>query len=224
MANSAAFKAAIDGAEEVAMAHLEYAKDKIIMGTERRSAMISEKHRNLTAIHESGHAIAAIHVDGALPVHKVTITRRGNSFGMVALLPDKDEINISKKQMFARVVVSMGGRAAEEVIFGEDEVTSSASSDFEQATALAIVMVTEYGMSKETGLAYLNYDDDATKLSPDSRLVIEKEVRKLLEKAYSTAKRIVTTHRKELSALANALLEHETLTGSQIEALLSQKL
>ncbi|KAJ9183809.1 hypothetical protein P3X46_007616 [Hevea brasiliensis] len=222
LVNSAVLKAAIDGAEEVTMAHLEYAKDKIILGTERKSAMISEKYRNLTAFHESGHAIAAIHVDGALPVYKATITPRGNSFGLVAQLPDMDEMSISQKQMLARLVVFMGGRVAEELTFGEDEVTSGASSDFEQATSLARAMVTKYGMGKDNGLVFLNYDDDATNLSSDTRLLIEKEVRRLLEMAYNNAKRIVMTHRKELHTVASALLEHETLTGSQIKALLSQ--
>ncbi|KAF2285133.1 hypothetical protein GH714_038761 [Hevea brasiliensis] len=222
LVNSAVLKAAIDGAEEVTMAHLEYAKDKIILGTERKSAMISEKYRNLTAFHESGHAIAAIHVDGALPVYKATITPRGNSFGLVAQLPDMDEMSISQKQMLARLVVYMGGRVAEELTFGEDEVTSGASSDFEQATSLARAMVTKYGMGKDNGLVFLNYDDGATNLSSDTRLLIEKEVRRLLEMAYNNAKRIVMTHRKELHTVASALLEHETLTGSQIKALLSQ--
>lgn len=221
LVNSAALKAATDGAKEVTMSHLEYAKDKIIMGIERRSAVISEESRNLTAFHESGHAIVAIHTDGALPVHKATIVPRGRSLGMVAQLPNKDETSISRKQMLAQLDVFMGGRVAEELIFGENEVTSGASSDLEQATSLARAMVTKYGMSKEIGLVFLKYDDDAISMSSDTRHVIEKEVRRFLEKAYNNAKRILMTHYKELHELANALMERETLTGCQIKALLS---
>ncbi|KAI3804662.1 hypothetical protein L1987_26374 [Smallanthus sonchifolius] len=202
LVNVAALKAAMDGAKSVSMADLEYAKDKIMMGSERKSAVISDDVRKLTAYHEGGHAIVAIYTDGAHPVHKATIVPRGLALGMVAQLPEKDETSVSRKEMLARLDVCMGGRVAEELIFGEDEVTSGASSDLEQATNLARAMVTKYGMTKQT--------------------LIEKEVRELLECAYRNAKNILTTYSNEHRALANALLEHETLSGKQIKEMLAQ--
>ncbi|KAG5244143.1 ATP-dependent zinc metalloprotease FTSH [Salix suchowensis] len=222
LVNIAALKAAMDGAKSVTMTDLEYAKDKIMMGSERKSAVISAESRKLTAFHEGGHALVAIHTEGALSVHKATIVPRGMALGMVAQLPDKDETSVSLKQMLARLDVCMGGRVAEELIFGENEVTSGASSDLQQATNLARAMVTKYGMSKEVGVVTHNYDDNGKSMSTETRLLIEKEVKYFLERAYNNAKTILTTHSKELHALANALLEHETLSGSQIKALLAQ--
>ncbi|KAI3522410.1 hypothetical protein L1887_00158 [Cichorium endivia] len=222
LVNVAALKAAMDGAKSVSMADLEFAKDKIMMGSERKSAVISDEVRKLTAYHEGGHALVALHTDGAHPVHKATIVPRGMALGMVAQLPEKDETSVSRKEMLARLDVCMGGRVAEELIFGEDEVTSGASSDLEQATRLARAMVTKYGMSKEVGVVAHNYDDNGKSMSTETRLLIEKEVREFLEKAYNNAKNILTTYSKEHHALANALLEHETLSGKQIKELLAQ--
>ncbi|MFQ6619125.1 hypothetical protein Gotur_000939 [Gossypium turneri] len=222
LVNIAAVKAAMDGAKAVTMTDLEFAKDKIILGSERKSAVISEESLKLTAFHEAGHALVAIHTNGALPVHKATIVPRGSSLGMVSQLPDKDQTSFSRKQMLARLDVAMGGRVAEELIFGENEVTSGAVSDLENATNLARRMVTRYGMSKEVGLVTHFYNDNGKSMSTETRLLIEKEVRELLERAYNNAKTILTTHCKEHYALANALLEHETLTGSQIKAMLAQ--
>ncbi|KAG5103511.1 hypothetical protein JHK84_048480 [Glycine max] len=220
--NIAAIKAAMDGAKAVSMADLEHAKDKILMGSERKSAVISAESRKLTAFHEGGHALVAIHTDGALPVHKATIVPRGMALGMVTQLPDQDQTSISRKQMLARLDVCMGGRVAEELIFGENEVTSGASSDLRQATSLAREMVTKYGMGNEVGLVTHDYKDDGRSMSSETRLLIEKEVKQFLERAYNNAKTILTTHNKELHALANALLEHETLSGTQIKTLLAQ--
>lgn len=146
-------KAAVDGAEQVSMADLEHAKDRIVMGNKRKSAVKSEELRKLTAFHEGGHALVAVYADGALPIHKATIVSRGMSLGMVAQLSEKDdEMRRTKKQMLAELDVCMGGRAAEELIFGENEVTSGASSDIQNATSLATKMVSKYGMSSKIGL------------------------------------------------------------------------
>ncbi|XP_042003186.1 ATP-dependent zinc metalloprotease FTSH 4, mitochondrial-like isoform X1 [Salvia splendens] len=219
LVNVAAIKAAMDGAKAVSMADLEHAKDKILMGSERKSAVISDESRKMTAYHEGGHALVAMFTDGALPVHKATIVPRGNALGMVSQLPDKDETSISRKQMLARLDVSMGGRVAEELIFGESEVTSGASSDLEGATRIARAMVTRYGMSKQVGFVTHDYNDNGRSMSTETRLLIEQEVKDLLENAYNNAKTILTTHSKELHALANELLDKETLSGAQIKAL-----
>jgi len=220
--NVAALRAAMDGAKSVSMHDFDFARDKIIMGSERRSAVISEESRMNTAFHEGGHALVAIHTDGALPVYKATIVPRGNALGMVSQLPDKDMTNWSRKQMLARLDVLMGGLVAEELIFGENELTSGPTSDLQQATRLAREMVTRYGMSTEVGHVSHNYSDNGRSMSSETRLLIEKEVKNLLDRAYNNAKTILTTREKELHALANALLEQETLTGSQIKDLLAK--
>jgi ATP-dependent metalloprotease len=222
LVNVAALRAAMDGAKAVNMHDLEFARDKIMMGSERKSAVISEESRKIAAFHEGGHALVAIHTDGAFPVHKATIVPRGMALGMVSYLPDMDQNTHSRKQMLAELDVCMGGRVAEELIFGESEVTSGAYSDLSKATSLAREMVAEYGMSTEVGPVTHNYYDDGRSMSSETRLLIEKEVKNLLESAYNNAKFILTTHEKELHALANALLEHETLTGSQIKDLLAK--
>uniref|UniRef100_A0A0E0JKC0 AAA+ ATPase domain-containing protein n=1 Tax=Oryza punctata TaxID=4537 RepID=A0A0E0JKC0_ORYPU len=222
LVNVAALKAAMDGAKAVTTNDLEYAKDRIMMGSERKSAVISDESRKLTAYHEGGHALVAIHTEGAHPVHKATIVPRGMALGMVSQLPEKDQTSLSRKQMLARLDVCMAGWVAEELIFGDSEVTSGASSDFQYATKMARAMVTKYGMSKQLGFVSYNYEDDGKSMSSETRLLIEQEVKSLLENAYNNAKTILTKHSKEHHVLAQALLEHETLTGAQIKKILAQ--
>eukprot|EP00898_Chlorokybus_atmophyticus_P007018 jgi/Chlat1/7317/Chrsp58S06883 len=220
LVNVAALKAAMEGSKAVSMTCLEYAKDKIMMGTERKSAVISAESRKLTAYHEGGHALVAMHTPGADPVHKATIIPRGMALGMVAQLPDKDETSITRQQMLAKLAVCMGGRVAEELIFGDKEVTSGASSDIAQATRIARQMVTKYGMSRTLGLVEYDYDDASSHTSTQTRQVIEQEVRELVQAAYEQARKTLMANEKELHTLAQALLKQETLTGAQIKALL----
>lgn len=219
--NVAALKAAREGLKAVDMECVEWAKDRILMGTERKSAVISEPSRRLTAYHEGGHALVAVHTDGALPVHKATIMPRGTALGMVTQLPEGDQTSVSRKQLLARLDVCMGGRVAEELIFGELEVTTGASSDLQQATRLARDMVTKYGMSEKVGLLAQNYDGSG-QLSGDSKKIIEEETKAMLNAAYERAKAILLTNSEELELLAKNLLEKETLTGKQIKEMLEK--
>jgi len=217
LANMAALKAALEGETAVRMKQMEYAKDKIVMGAERKSAVISLETRTLTAYHEGGHALVAIFTEGALPVHKATIVPRGQALGMVAQLPNHDMTSFSRKQMLAKLDVCMGGRVAEELIFGSENVTSGAESDFDQATRLAEAMVMRYGMSDKLGHVVHDKADE----SSETRAVIELEVRKLLQDAYNRARAILISKEAQLHILATELLERETLTGDEVRSLLS---
>ncbi|KAF6262260.1 membrane AAA-metalloprotease [Scenedesmus sp. NREL 46B-D3] len=222
LVNVAALHAAKSGQQAVTMASLEYARDRIMMGAERKSAVVTEKSRRLTAYHEGGHALVALHTDGADPVHKATIVPRGMALGMVTQLPDEDQTSMSRKQMLARLDVCMGGRVAEELIFGEDDVTSGASSDLKQATALARAMVTKYGMSNKVGQVSLDYEDDGRSMSSETRQLVEEEVRRLVQGGYDRARSILTANLGELHALADELLDKETLSGDQIRGIMVQ--
>lgn len=224
LVNVAALKAAREGQLAVSMAALEFAKDRIMMGAERKSAVISENNRKLTAYHEGGHALVALLTDGAHPVHKATIVPRGMALGMVMQLPDQDdETSVSRRQLLAKLDVCMGGRVAEELIFGESNITTGASSDLEQATKLARNMVTKYGMSEKVGNISIDYEDDGRSLSSETRSAVEEEVKRLVQTAYQRAKSVLQQHDKDLHTLANALLERETMSGAQIKDLLGIK-
>lgn len=220
LVNMAALKAAIEDYAAVGMRHLEYAKDKILMGAERKSAALSEETRKTTAYHEGGHALCCLYTKDALPVHKATIMPRGQALGMVSQLPSKDMTSMSKAQMLAKLDVCMGGRAAEELIFGKDYVTSGASSDFKQATDLAEAMVTEYGMSEKLGHVVYDKPNEST----ETRALIESEMKRLLDESYQRAVGILTSHEIELHRLADALLLHELLTGEEVRLAINGEL
>lgn len=221
LVNVAALKAARDGQRRVDMSSLEYAKDRIIMGAERKSAVISEKNRKVTAYHEGGHALVALYTDGAHPVHKATVVPRGMALGMVMQLPETDdETSVSRRQLLAKLDVAMGGRVAEEIIFGEANVTTGASSDLDHATRLARAMVTKYGMSDKIGQVAISYEDSG--LSSETRALVEAEVKRLVTAAYDRANKVLKAHEAELHALATELLDKETLSGSQIKELVGR--
>lgn len=211
--NTAALKSSIANQPRVTMAALEYAKDKLMMGAERKSAVISKDVLLMTAYHEAGHALVAIKTDGADPVHKATIMPRGRALGMVMQLPDGDQTSMSKKQMLARLDVCMGGRVAEELIYGNLNVTSGATNDLQQATRLARNMVTKYGLSDRFGAIFI---DDKAKISAQMQAEIDKEVRLLLQSSYARAKAILEGNKKELEAVAAGLMEFESLSGAEV--------
>ncbi|KAJ6340583.1 hypothetical protein OIU77_008361 [Salix suchowensis] len=215
LVNIAAIKAAVEGAEKLTAAQLEFAKDRILMGTERKTMFISEESKKLTAYHESGHAIVAFNTEGAHPIHKATIMPRGSALGMVTQLPSSDETSISKKQLLARLDVCMGGRVAEELIFGQDHVTTGASSDLHTATELAQYMVSNCGMSDAIGPMHIN-----ERPSSELQSRVDAEVMKLLREAYDRVKALLKKHEKALHVLANALLEYETLNAEEMKRIL----
>ncbi|XP_053428111.1 ATP-dependent zinc metalloprotease YME1L1 isoform X2 [Nycticebus coucang] len=220
LVNQAALKAAVDGKEMVTMKELEFSKDKILMGPERRSVEIDNKNKTITAYHESGHAIIAYYTKDAMPINKATIMPRGPTLGHVSLLPENDRWNETRAQLLAQMDVSMGGRVAEELIFGTDHITTGASSDFDNATKIAKRMVTKFGMSEKLGVMTYN---DTGKLSPETQSAIEQEIRILLRDSYERAKHILKTHAKEHKNLAEALLTYETLDAKEIQIVLEGK-
>jgi cell division protease FtsH len=230
LVNEAALLAARRGKRVVTKDEFEDAKDKIMMGAERRTMVMTEQEKLLTAYHEGGHAIVALNVPATDPVHKATIIPRGRALGMVMQLPERDKLSMSYEQMTSRLAVLMGGRVSEEVIFGKDKVTSGAQSDIEQATKLARAMVTRWGFSDELGTVmygenqeevFLGYSMGRQQnISESTSQKIDSEVRRLVEAGQSEARRIITEKHDSLEILAKGLLEYETLTGEEIRNLL----
>jgi len=222
MVNQAALRAAIDGSPVVHMYHLEYSRDKIIMGPERRSRIPDGEELQCTAYHEAGHTLVNIYSkEAAKKLHKVTIIERGPSLGHTAFVPDKERFNETKAQMLAELDALMGGRVAEELIFGNDKVTAGASSDFLQATNLATSMVKHYGMSEKVGIR--TYNDSDERLSPATQEIIDAEIKRFLQDSYDRAKNIIKTHIHELKLLAEALLKYETLDADDVRRILDGK-
>lgn len=212
--NQAAIQASREGTTAVGMKHLEFAKDKIIMGAERRSAVITDESKKLTAYHEGGHALVAMYTPGAMPLHKATIMPRGHSLGMTVQLPEMDKDSYTRKEYQAMLDVCMGGRVAEEMVFGAENITSGAHNDIMKATDVAKQMVTQFGMSDKLGPVFHREDDQ---LSTQTRMAIETEIRLFIESARDRAAHILRTRRVELDRLARALIEYETLTQQEME-------
>ncbi|KAL2913563.1 i-AAA protease yme1 [Polyrhizophydium stewartii] len=214
--NQAAIKASKENSRQVNMSHLEWAKDKIIMGSEKKSAVITEENKRLTAYHEGGHTLAALYTQGAMPLHKVTVIPRGNALGVTVQLPEADKTNHTRKELLAMLDVCMGGRVAEELIFGADEVTTGASSDLQKATSIAREMIMSYGMSDKVGLQSFS-QESFEQASSQTRALVEAEVKALLESSYSRTMSLMRTHKEELHRLAKALVEHETLSLDEVK-------
>jgi cell division protease FtsH len=233
LVNEAALLAARRSRRMVTQKDVEDAKDKVMMGAERRSMAMSEEEKRNTAYHEAGHAILALSVPSSDPVHKATIIPRGRALGMVMQLPEGDRYSMKYAQMTSRLAIMMGGRVAEQLTFGDDNVTSGAQSDIDQATKLARAMVTRWGYSKELGtVAYGDNQEEVflghsvarhQNVSEATAQKIDAEIRRLIEEAYATARKILTKKAKDLETLAQGLLEYESLSGDEIRDLLKGK-
>ncbi|MCB1413874.1 MAG: ATP-dependent zinc metalloprotease FtsH [Xanthobacteraceae bacterium] len=233
LVNEAALTAARRNKRMVTQAEFEEAKDKVMMGAERKSLVMTEEEKLLTAYHEGGHAIVGLNVPATDPIHKATIIPRGRALGMVMQLPERDKLSMSLEQMTSRLAIMMGGRVAEEMIFGREKVTSGAASDIDQATRLARMMVTRWGLSEELGTVSYGENNDEVFLgmqvnrqqnvSEATAQKIDSEVKRLVETGYKDATRILTEKRADLETLAKGLLEYETLTGEEITDLLNGK-
>lgn len=229
LVNEAALLAARRSKRIVTKQEFEDARDKILMGAERRTLSMTDEEKALTAYHEGGHALVSLNMPGSTPIHKATIIPRGRALGMVQSLPERDEISQTYQQMTSMLAMAMGGRVAEELVFGEDKVTSGAASDIQQCTKVARAMITQLGFSPKLGtVAYADLQEDPyafakpKAISEETQQVIDAEVRRLVNDGYATAKRILTEKRDQLETLAQALLEFETLSGDEIKLLLDK--
>jgi cell division protease FtsH len=224
LVNEAALMAARVGRRFVTMDDFENAKDKVMMGAERRSMVMTEDEKKLTAYHEAGHAIVGMNVPQHDPIHKATIIPRGRALGLVLSLPERDQLSVTYTKYKSKIAMAMGGKVAEELIFGKENVTSGAASDIQQVSRIARAMVTQFGFSDDLGnIDYANeqqsflgaYQGPST-ISPETQKMIDAEVRRIVDEGYETAKRILTEKRDDLERLAQGLLEYETLTGDEI--------
>lgn len=231
LVNEAALLAARRNRRVVSMSEFEEAKDKVMMGAERRSLAMNEEEKKLTAYHEAGHALVGIHVKGNDPLHKVTIIPRGRALGVTMNLPERDRLGYKKSEMLARISMMYGGREAEEIIFGADNITTGASNDIMQATRMARAMVTEYGMSEKLGALRYNENQDEVflghsvsrqqNISESTAKSIDEEVFKLCDTERLRARDVLTKHIDQLHIIGQALLEYETLSGDEVTKLLA---
>ncbi len=234
LVNEAALLAARKNKLKVSSVDFDDAKDKVLMGNERKSMAMDEKEKQLTAYHEAGHAICSLNVKDTDPIHKATIIPRGRALGMVQQLPEKDKYSYTRQQMLSRLAILMGGRVAEELKFGYEAVTSGASSDINAATNLARAMVTEWGMSDILGP--IRYSENSNEvflgrsvtqnqnMSEETARLVDAEIKRLVTDGYEEAKKILTKHKKDWETLALALMEYETLTGDEIKDVLDGKI
>ena len=232
--NESALLAARKNKRIVTMSDLEEAKDKVMMGAERRSMVMNEEEKTLTAYHEGGHAVVALYEQTSDPIHKATIIPRGRALGMVMRLPERDQLSVTREKMFGDISVAMGGRIAEEMIFGYDKVTSGASSDIEMVTKMAKNMVTRYGMSDQLGpIAYQENEEEVflgrsvsrtQNVSEETAKKIDAEVKKIVESGYARAKKILADKVDDLHKVAKALLTYETLSGEEIKKIVFENI
>jgi cell division protease FtsH len=231
LVNEAALLAARQDKKVVTMRELEAAKDKVMMGVERKSMVMSDEEKRMTAYHEAGHAVVSMHYPASDPIHKATIIPRGRALGMVMRLPESDKLSYKREKMYADLAVAMGGRVAEELVFGDAKVSSGASSDIQYATKLSRAMVAEWGMSEKLGPVLYAQNDSAEPFlgqtiamsrttSEATAAAVDAEIKRLVLEAHAAATKILTTHRDQLNMVAEALLEYETLTGDEIAQLL----
>ncbi len=230
LVNEAALLAARKNKRMVTLEDFESAKDKVMMGAEKRSMVMSEDEKKLTAYHEAGHAVATLHSPASDPIHKATIIPRGRALGMVMRLPEKDQLSMRKDQMKAHLLIATGGRIAEEMIFGKDKITNGAASDIQMVTNLAKKMITEWGMSEKLGRLRYNNDSEevflghsvaqSKNLSDSTAKLIDEEVRSLAEEAENSCRKILQDNIEELHTVAKGLLEYETLSGDEIKDLI----
>jgi cell division protease FtsH len=229
LVNEAALMAARLGKRLVAMAQFEIAKDRVIMGTEWKSLVMTGDEKRMTAYHEAGHALVRVHEPASDPIHKATIIPRGGALGMVVSLPERDNYSYHRDKMYADLATVMGGRVAEQLIFGYDKVSSGASGDIKQATKLARAMVMQWGMSdklgplqyeEQQGETFLGYSQTQRhNMSNETALMIDSEIRNLVDGGLARATEVLTKHIDQLHLIAGALLEYETLTGDEIKRL-----
>lgn len=233
LVNEAALLAARKNKRKVTSKDFDEAKDKVLMGNERKSMAMDDKEKELTAYHEAGHAICSLYTEESDPIHKATIIPRGRALGMVQQLPEKDQYSYSKTKMLSRLVICMGGRVAEELKYGADKITSGASSDIAAATNLARSMVTEWGMSdilgpvlyaENSGEVFLGKSVTQNKnVSEETARLVDAEIKRLVTTAYEQAKTLLTKKKKEWETLSKALIEYETLTGDEIKDVVAGK-
>ena len=233
LVNEAALLAARRNKRKVTAEDFDNAKDKVLMGNERKSMAMDEEEKTLTAYHEAGHAICSLHVPETDPIHKATIIPRGRALGMVQQLPEKDQYSYTRAKMLSRLIICMGGRASEELKFGYEKVTSGASADIAAATNLARSMVTEWGMSDVLGpVLYAENSNEVflgravtqnKNMSEDTARLVDAEIKRLLTEAHSEATRILQQYGDELETLAKALMEYETLSGEEIREVIAGK-
>jgi len=234
LVNESALLAARKNKRIVTYQEFEESKDKVMMGAERRSMVMTDEEKKLTAYHEAGHAVVTINEKAAYPIHKATIIPRGRALGMVMQLPEKDELSQTREQLHAQMAIAMGGRVAEEIIFGWDKVTTGAASDIEQATKRARAMVMRAGLSKELGpIAYGENEEEVflgrsvarqQNMSEETARKVDSEIKKIVEEGYERAKKVLNEKIDDLHKLAKALLTYETLTGDEIRDLIQKNI